>query len=129
MTQAPDAITRGWKISLLAVWAIAFWPVAGNASSGDTVEFCLDGGFDLGVHLQGMQSSAGVFSASSWCVITEDGSVRVRAWPVPLQSARGRSPGAMTASERPQAWFTRARPGISSPKDLDNVYLKHHISA
>ncbi len=28
MTQAPDYTTRDWKISLLAVWAIAFWPVA-----------------------------------------------------------------------------------------------------
>jgi glyoxylase-like metal-dependent hydrolase (beta-lactamase superfamily II) len=82
MTQAPDYITRSWKISfwkfsLLAVWAIVFWPVAGNASSADTIEFCLSGEFDLGVRLQGMQPSAGEFSAANWCVITEDGSDRV----------------------------------------------------
>ena len=77
MTQAPGYITRGWKISLLAVWPIAFWPVAGNASSGEAIEFCLNGEFDLGVRLQGMQPSAGEFSTASWCVITEDGSDRV----------------------------------------------------
>ena len=77
MTQAPDYTTRDWKFSWLAAWAIVFWPVAGNASNSDTVEFCLNGEFDLAVRLQGMQPSGGEFSAASWCVITEDGSDRV----------------------------------------------------
>jgi glyoxylase-like metal-dependent hydrolase (beta-lactamase superfamily II) len=68
---------RGWKTLLLALWAIAFWTVPGYASKGAAIEFCLNGEFDLGMRLQGMRPSGGEFSASSWCVITEDGSDRV----------------------------------------------------
>jgi glyoxylase-like metal-dependent hydrolase (beta-lactamase superfamily II) len=46
-------------------------------SDAETVEFCLLGEFDLGLRLQGMDASGGEFSASRWCVITEDESERV----------------------------------------------------
>ena len=45
--------------------------------AADTVEFCLDGEFDLGARYQGMQPRAGEWSAARWCVVTEDESARV----------------------------------------------------
>ena len=43
----------------------------------DTREFCLDGAFDLGVRLQGMQPDRSETYPTLFCVVTEDGSGRV----------------------------------------------------
>lgn len=42
----------------------------------DVTEFCLDGQFDLGARLQGMQPAAGDRYPARWCVTTEGGSDR-----------------------------------------------------
>ncbi|MDX1444241.1 MAG: MBL fold metallo-hydrolase [Gammaproteobacteria bacterium] len=50
---------------------------AGTASDG-AIEFCLEGEFDLGKRLQGMQPNVSEMYPTQWCVITEDDSDRVQ---------------------------------------------------
>lgn len=49
---------------------------AGTVSAA-TVEFCLDGQFDLAARLQGTGPAGGEFGEARWCVTTEDGGDRV----------------------------------------------------
>lgn len=55
------------------------------ASASEVTEFCLDGLFDLGARLQGMQPLSGERYRTRWCVTSEDGSHRV------LFAGQGRS--------------------------------------
>ena len=61
------------------------WALLPAAVTGETTEFCLDGRFDLGARLQGMEPAAGEFYPTSFCVTTEDNSDRA------LFVGRGRS--------------------------------------
>lgn len=52
------------------LFAVALMPAAGAA--GETTRFCLEGRFDLGARLQGMQPQAGEAYPTRWCVTTDD---------------------------------------------------------
>lgn len=68
-------MVRNKCASLLATACLLLPAVAAPAS--DTVEFCLEGEFDLGARYQGLRPVAGEFYPTSWCVITEGNSGRV----------------------------------------------------
>jgi len=48
------------------------------AAGNRTTEFCLSGAFDLGARYQGMRPVAGEFYDTTWCVITDGDTERVR---------------------------------------------------
>lgn len=52
------------------------WTLLPAGAAGETTEFCLDGQFDLGARLQGMEPAAGERYPTTFCVMTDDGSDR-----------------------------------------------------
>lgn len=54
------------------------WTLPALAGTDRVTEFCLAGEFDLGARLQGMAPQSSETYPTSWCVITEDDSPRVR---------------------------------------------------
>lgn len=73
---AKGARARASTFASAALAALA--AVAADGAEAAATEFCLDGEFDLGARLQGMAPAPGELSAARWCVVTEDGTARVR---------------------------------------------------
>lgn len=58
--------------------AMLLLPLAFCAPAFAATEFCLEGELDLGARYQGMHPAPGEFYSTSWCIVTEDGTGRVR---------------------------------------------------